>query len=98
MKIRQFSERAAINTPIQGSAADLIKIAMLNIAKALAESHLKSKMMLQVHDELLFEVKKGESKKIKEIVKEAMESVFKLKVPIVVHIGEGKNWLETEKG
>ena len=96
IKIRQFSERTAINTPIQGSAADLIKVAMLNIAKAIGEEGLKSKMILQVHDELLFEVKKGEAKQMREIIKREMEGVFKLKVPILVHIGEGKNWLEAE--
>ncbi len=96
MKMKQFSERTAINTPIQGSAADLIKVAMLNIAKAIGEEGLKSKMMLQVHDELLFEVKKGEAKQMREIIKREMEGVFRLKVPILVRIGEGKNWLEAE--
>lgn len=95
--IRQFAERAAINAPIQGSAADLIKVAMLNIATAIKEKDLNSKMILQVHDELLFDVKKNEVKQMREIIKDNMEGVFKLKAPIVVHIGEGKNWLETEE-
>ena len=97
VKIKQFSERAAINTPIQGSAADLIKIAMLGVAEAIKKEGLKSKMILQVHDELLFDVKRDESKRMREIVKSEMEGVFELKVPIVVRIGEGKNWLETER-
>ncbi len=92
--VRQFSERTAVNTPIQGSAADLIKVAMLRIAKTLDERKLKSTMILQVHDELLFEVKMNEAPIMREIIKREMEGVFKLKVPITVHIGEGKNWLE----
>jgi len=94
--IRQFAERAAINTPIQGSAADLIKVAMLDIARLLKEKSLKSKMILQLHDELLFEAEKDERNEIRDIIKNEMEGVFELKVPIIVHIGEGKNWLETE--
>ena len=97
INIRQFAERVAINTPIQGSAADLIKVAMLNIWSAFEKKHFKSKMILQVHDELVFEVKKGEAEELKKIVKKEMEGVFKLKVPILVSIGEGRNWLETEK-
>jgi DNA polymerase-1 len=95
--IRQFAERVAINAPIQGSAADLIKVAMLNIAEILERQNLKSKMILQVHDELLFEVKKSEIERMRKIIKSQMEGVFKLRVPIVVRLGEGKSWLETEK-
>jgi DNA polymerase-1 len=94
--IRQFAERAAINAPIQGSAADLIKVAMLNISRVLEEKKLESKMIIQVHDELLFEVKKNEAEQLRKIIKEEMEGVFKLKVPIIVHIGEGANWFEAE--
>lgn len=97
MNIRQFAERTAINTPIQGSAADLVKVAMLNIWNAFLKKRFESKMILQVHDELVFEVKRGEAAELAEIIKYEMEGVFKLKVPIVVSIGEGKNWLETEK-
>ncbi|MCG2705753.1 MAG: DNA polymerase I [Candidatus Omnitrophica bacterium] len=97
MNIRQFAERVAINTPIQGSAADLIKVAMLNIWKEFEKRRFKSKMVLQVHDELVFEARKEEAGELKEIIKKEMEGVFKLEVPIIVRIGEGRNWLETEK-
>jgi DNA polymerase-1 len=97
VNMRQFAERAAINTPIQGSAADLIKVAMLNIWEAFEKRGFESKMILQVHDELVFEAKPNEAHDLKEIVKAEMEGVFKLKVPILVTIGEGRNWLETEK-
>ncbi|MFH0839664.1 MAG: DNA polymerase I [Candidatus Omnitrophota bacterium] len=97
MNIRQFAERVAINTPIQGSAADLIKVAMLNIWKEFEKRRFKSKMVLQVHDELVFEARKEEAGELKEIIKKEMEGVFNLEVPIIVRIGEGKNWLETEK-
>ncbi len=94
--IRQFAERAAINAPIQGSAADLIKVAMLRVAGRMEEKKLKSKMILQVHDELLFEAPKEEKEELKTIIKEEMEGVLKLKIPIVVHIGEGPDWLAAE--
>jgi DNA polymerase-1 len=95
--IRQFAERAAINAPIQGSAADLIKVAMLSISNTFKEKRIKSKMILQVHDELLFEVRKNEADDTRRIVKNAMEGVFKLNVPVLVRIGEGRNWFETEE-
>lgn len=98
VNIRQFAERMAVNTPIQGSAADLIKAAMLNIWRALEKKRLKSRMIIQVHDELVFEVKSEELDELKKIAKYEMENVFELEVPIVVSIGEGRNWLETEKG
>jgi len=94
--IRQFAERTAINTPIQGSAADLIKVAMINIHRTLKEKKLKSKMILQVHDELVFEVPKDELNIMNKIVKEKMEGVAKLKVPIKVQVKVGKNWLEAQ--
>jgi len=94
--VRQFAERAAINAPIQGSAADLIKVAMLRIAKRIEGKKLNSKMILQVHDELLFEAPEEEKEELKRMIKEEMEGVFKLKAPIIVHIGEGANWLEAE--
>ena len=92
--IRSVAERNAINTPIQGSAADIIKKAMIEIQKEIEKNKMKSKMLLQVHDELVFDMYKGESEELKNIVKEKMEKAFILKVPLVVDIGEGKNWLE----
>jgi len=92
--VRQFAERAAINAPIQGSAADLIKIAMINIHHVLKEKGLDSKMILQVHDELVFEVPDDEVEDMKEIVKTRMEEVVKLSVPVRVQVKTGKNWLE----
>jgi len=91
-------ERQAINTPIQGSAADLIKIAMVRIYEEFLKKNLSSKMILQIHDELLFDVKKEELEVVKEIVKKEMENTFKLKVPLKVNLKIGRNWLEvTEK-
>ncbi len=92
--VRQFAERAAINAPIQGSAADLIKIAMINIHRLIDEKKLRSKMILQVHDELVFEVPEEELETMKGLVKTRMEEVVKLKVPVKVQIKAGKNWLE----
>jgi DNA polymerase-1 len=92
--VRQFAERAAINAPIQGSAADLIKIAMINIYNVMNEKKLKSKMLLQVHDELIFEVPPEEVKEMREIVRERMEQVVKLNVPVKVQVKVGDNWLE----
>ena len=92
--VRQFAERAAINAPIQGSAADLIKIAMINIHNVLKEKKLNSKMILQVHDELVFEVPDNEVEDMKKIVKTRMEEVVKLNVPVRVQVKVGKNWLE----
>ena len=91
---RAFSERTAVNTPIQGTAADLIKLAMVNIAKIFEDEKIKSKMILQVHDELLFEVHKDELAKVKKLVKHEMEQAVELAVPIVVEMGEGENWFE----
>ncbi len=92
--VRQFAERAAINAPIQGSAADLIKIAMINIHNILKEKKLASKMILQVHDELVFEVPDAEADEMKKIVRKGMEEVIKLTVPVKVQVKAGKNWLE----
>ena len=91
---REFAERNAINTPIQGSAADLIKVAMINIHKRIKKEHMKTKMIMQVHDELVFEVPKDELEKAKSLIKEEMENAIELSVPIKVDIGVGKNWLE----
>ncbi|MDP3786926.1 MAG: DNA polymerase I [Candidatus Omnitrophota bacterium] len=92
--LRQFAERTAVNTPIQGSAADLIKVAMINIHRTIKEEGLESRMILQVHDELVFEVRKDEVEQMRKIVKAKMEQAAKLKVPIKVQIKVGKNWLE----
>ncbi|MEL6970262.1 MAG: DNA polymerase I [Bacteroidota bacterium] len=92
---RSNAERMAINTPIQGTAADMIKIAMLNVQKAIKEQGLQSKMILQVHDELVFDVRKDELERIKPIIEENMKNALPdLKVPIVVEMGTGQNWLE----
>lgn len=92
--VRGAAERNAINAPIQGSAADIIKIAMINIYKRLKKEHLKTKMLLQVHDELVFDVPKSEIEIASKIIKEEMENAFKISVPLEVEIGIGNNWLE----
>ncbi len=92
--IRTMAERLAINTPIQGTQADLIKLAMLRINRKLAEKRLKGYMILQIHDELLFEVPDSELKEVKELVNEVMVNVVDLKVPLIVDIHIGKNWKE----
>jgi len=94
--IRAFGERTAANSPIQGSAADLIKIAMIRIDNALRTRNLRSKMLLQVHDELVFEVCPEELEQVSELVKYEMEHAAQLSVPLVVDLGVGKNWLETK--
>lgn len=91
---RAFAERTAVNTPIQGTAADMIKLAMVNIARRFDEAKLRSRMILQVHDELLFEVVRGEMPKVKSIVKEEMEQAVALSVPVVVEMGQGGSWHE----
>ncbi|MFC1868624.1 DNA polymerase I [Thermodesulfobacteriota bacterium] len=93
-RIRAEAERIAINTPIQGTAADLIKKAMINIHQRLGKDKLRTKMLLQVHDELLFEVPEGELEIIRPIVKKEMEEVYKLTVPLKVDINFGRNWDE----
>lgn len=92
--VRGFAERNAINAPIQGSAADMIKVAMINIFNEMNARKLKSKMTMQVHDELVFEVHQSELDEMKKLVKEKMQTAMKLNVPILVEVGEGKNWLE----
>lgn len=92
--IRQFDERASINMPIQGTAADMIKIAMIKIFHYFRERDLKSKMILQVHDELVFDVLKEELDEVVGAVKELMEQAMPLKVPITADVGKGENWLE----
>ena len=92
--VRGAAERNAVNAPIQGSAADIIKIAMINIHKRLIAENWKSKMLLQVHDELVFDVHNSELEKIQPMIKQEMEHAFKLDVPLEVEIGIGKDWLE----
>ncbi len=92
--VRGGAERNAVNAPIQGSAADIIKIAMINIHKKLVSENWKSKMLLQVHDELVFDVYNDELEKIQPMIKYEMENAFKLEVPLTVDLGLGKNWLE----
>ena len=92
--VRSAAERNAVNAPIQGSAADIIKIAMINIHKRLTEENWKSKMLLQVHDELVFDVHNSELEKIQPMIKYEMENAFKLEVPLTVELGIGKDWLE----
>ncbi len=89
---REVAERMALNAPIQGSAADIIKVAMLNVRKALVANDLKSRLLLQVHDELILEVAKGESEILSELVKKEMGSAFELSVPLDVNIGIGTSW------
>lgn len=92
--VRGFAERNAINAPIQGSAADMIKIAMINIHREMKAKNLQSKMTMQVHDELVFDVLKSELDIIKPIITENMKNAIKTEVPIMVEIGAGSNWLE----
>ncbi len=93
-RVREFAERTAVNTPIQGTAADLIKIAMINIHRRLKQAGMQTKMILQVHDELAFEVPKTELEQARELITQEMEQALKLSVPIKVDIGVGSNWLE----
>ncbi len=92
--VRKFAERNAVNAPIQGSAADIIKIAMVRIDRRLEEANLKTQMILQVHDELNFNVPTAELEQVKAIIKTEMEGAFPLRVPLKVDIGIGQNWLE----
>jgi DNA polymerase-1 len=94
--IRAFGERTAANSPIQGSAADLIKIAMIRIDDALTKGKFAARMLLQVHDELVFEVPPGEMSSVQELVKQEMEHAAQLSVPLVVDMGTGANWLDTK--
>lgn len=94
--VRQFGNRIAMNTPIQGTAADIMKLAMINIYRELNKKNLKSKIILQVHDELLIEVIPEEKEEVKQILKQEMENVIKLKVPLKIDIEEGKNLYEAK--
>ena len=96
VQLRNFAERTALNSPLQGTAADLIKLAMIAIDKRLRKEKLESQMILQVHDELLFEAPKKEREALETLVKEEMEGVYKLIVPLVVEVGVGPNWRDLD--
>ncbi len=91
---RSFGERVALNMPIQGTAADMIKLAMVRVAASLRKAGLKAKMVLQIHDELLFDVPKDEVDQVVEIARREMEGAMDVGVPIVVSVGVGRSWLE----
>jgi DNA polymerase-1 len=93
---RGFAERTAVNTPLQGTAADLIKLAMIRIDDEIEKRRLKSRMTLQVHDELVFEVPESEVDVMKRLVREQMENAHPLEVPLVVELGVGPNWRDLE--
>ncbi|MDH3344310.1 MAG: DNA polymerase, partial [Desulfobacteraceae bacterium] len=92
--VREFAERTAINTPVQGTAADLIKLAMIHVDAAFGEKGLKSAMLLSVHDEIVFEVPPTELEPVKDLVKKTMEGIWDLKVPLKVNVVSGNNWAE----
>ena len=92
--VRQFGERAAMNTPIQGTAADIMKIAMINVYRKLDENGLEAKIVLQVHDEMMIEAPLNEAEKVKEIIKNEMESAIQLKIPLIAEVSEAENWYE----
>ncbi|MFZ2671071.1 MAG: DNA polymerase, partial [Enterococcus aquimarinus] len=94
--LRSFAERTAINSPIQGSAADIIKMAMIQLEKRLKEEKLEAKMLLQVHDELVFEVPENELPQLDALVKEVMENAVTLSVPLVTDSSWGKTWYEAK--
>jgi DNA polymerase-1 len=96
IQLRNFAERTALNSPLQGTAADLIKLAMIAIDRRLSREKFEAKMILQVHDELLFEAPKEEQKKLEKLVREEMEGVHELLVPLVVEVGIGPNWRDME--
>jgi DNA polymerase-1 len=95
--MRAYGERNAQNSPLQGSAADLIKLAMIRISDAIEEESLRGRMLLQVHDELVFEVPPEEVEQMRELVRSNMEQVVALDVPLVVDIGVGPNWLDAKR-
>ena len=93
---RSFGERVAMNAPIQGTAADIIKIAMIRVHDRLLEEHLKSRLIITVHDELLIETKEDEVEEVRKILKEEMMGAADLKVPLSIDIEEGKTWYEAK--
>ena len=89
---REVAERMALNAPIQGSAADIIKVAMLNVARVLSSDNFQSRLLLQVHDELIFEIAPGEQERLSEVVRREMENAVALSLPLSVNIGIGASW------
>ena len=94
--IRSMGDRMALNTPIQGSSADILKLAMIKIYNILKDKKFKSKMLLQVHDELIFDIPEDELDEVKDIIKNTMENVCELSVPLKVGIEYGKNWFDAK--
>jgi len=94
--LRSFAERTAMNTPIQGTAADIIKLAMVRLDERMREAGVRSRMLLQVHDELVFEVPAEELETMRAMVRETMEHAMKLDVPLKVDVSEGNNWYEAK--
>ena len=92
--VRGYAERNAINAPIQGSAADIIKKAMIEVHEAMSQANLKSKMLLQVHDELVFDVHLSELETVQKLVKSKMEGALEISVPLEIDMGKGENWLQ----
>ena len=92
--VRQFGKRVAMNTPIQGTAADIMKIAMINVYKRLKDENLEAKIVLQVHDEMMIETSDKEKEQVKKIIKQEMESAIKLEIPLIAEISEAKTWYE----
>ena len=95
--VREFGKRATMNTPIQGTAADIIKLAMVRVDEALKKENMRSRLILQVHDELLLECPPEEAEKAAAILQEAMEKVIDLKVPLVAEVHQGKTWYEAKE-
>jgi DNA polymerase-1 len=95
--MRAFGERLAQNSPLQGSAADLIKLAMIRIHRSVRDGALQSRMLLQVHDELIFEAPEAEIETMRRLVRTHMEQAAELRVPLVVDIGVGPNWLDAKR-
>lgn len=94
MRVREKGKRLAMNSPVQGSAADIIKMAMVNCDKAISEKGLRSKMILQIHDELLFEVPENEVEIMEKLIRDEMENVVRLSIPLIIELGKGANWAE----
>ena len=94
--VRKFGDRAAMNTPIQGTAADIMKIAMIDVYNELKKRGLKSKLVLQIHDELLIDTVESEKEEVRSLLKECMERAMVLKVPLKVEVEEGKNWFQAK--
>ena len=94
--LRSFAERTAINTPIQGTAADIMKKAMIDVARALEAAGCKSRILLQVHDELVLEVTEEEKEQVAALVQEAMQNAVSMEIPLLAEVNFGKNWAETK--